>query len=193
MTEKEKALVGMLYDANNDKTLIADRQTAAEMCFDYNHTRPSQMDERDNILTKLLGKKGTNCIIMPPFHCDYGYNIHIGNNFFSNYNFVILDNARVYIGSNVFIAPNVGIYCAGHPFDIEQRNRGLEYAFPVTIEDDVWIGAGVHICPGVTIGKGSTIGAGSVVTHDIPSGVIAAGNPCKVIRQITQKDIEKYK
>lgn len=193
MTEKEKAEAGLLYDANYNPELLAEREHAAELCYDFNNTRPSQTAERTEILRHLLGSMGRDCIITPPFHCDNGYNIHIGNNFFANYNLVILDSVRVSIGDNVFIAPNVGIYCAGHPFDPIRRNQGLEYALPVTIGNDVWIGAGTHICPGVSIGDGSTIGAGSIVTHDIPEGVIAAGNPCRILRKITQDDIDRYK
>ena len=188
MTEKEKAQVGLLYDANNDQSLIKERLNAAELCYDYNMLRPSQQTERDAMLTRILGSKGTNCTIVSPFYCDYGYNIEVGDNFFSNYNFVVLDCAKVKIGHNVFIAPNVGIYCAGHPLNIAERNKGLEYAKPITIGNNVWIGAGVQICPGVTIGENSTIGAGSIVTKDIPADVLAYGNPCVVIRKATDKD-----
>lgn len=188
MTEKEKAQAGILYDANNDPTLSAERIIAAELCYDYNMLRPTQIEERSAMLNRILGRKGTNCTILSPFHCDYGYNIEIGNNFFANYNFVVLDCAKVTIGDNVFIAPNVGIYCAGHPLDITERNKGLEFAKPITIGNNVWIGAGVHICPGVTIGDNTTIGAGAVVTKDIPANVLAYGNPCRVIRNITMSE-----
>lgn len=193
MTEKEKSAAGLLYDANSNPELIEERLVAMEMCHDYNSLRPSQYCEKDTILNRLLGARGQHCLINAPFHCDLGYNIEVGENFFANYNFVVLDAAKVTIGANVFIAPNVGIYTAGHPFDTNQRNRGLEYAFPVTIGDNVWIGGGVQICPGVTIGDNTVIGAGSVVTHDIPSRVLAAGNPCRVIRPITAADKDKYK
>lgn len=193
MTEKEKSALGVLYDANYDEELITERLAAMELCHDYNDLRPSQYDEKDAVLSRLLGRKGKRCIINAPFHCDLGYNIEVGDNFFANYNFVVLDAAKVVIGDNVFIAPNVGIYTAGHPLDAEKRNLGLEYAFPVTIGNDVWIGGGVQICPGVTIGDGTVIGAGSVVTSDIPARVLAAGNPCRVIREITDEDSRKYK
>lgn len=136
------------------------------------------------LLKSFLGKTGNNLIIEPPFACDYGYNIEVGENFYANVNLVILDGAKVCIGDNAFIAPNVGIYTAGHPLDAEQRNRGLEYARPVTIGHNVWIGAGVNILPGVTIGDNTVIGAGSVVTKDIPSNVLAVGNPCRVVKEI---------
>lgn len=131
---------------------------------------------------------GANATVLSPFHCDYGYNIEIGDNFFSNVNLVILDGAKVKIGNNVFIAPNVGIYTAGHPLDVEQRNSGLEYAYPITIGNNVWIGAGVSILPGVTIGDNTVVGAGSVVNRSLPSGVLAVGNPCRVIRKITEQE-----
>lgn len=184
MTEKEKCRLGLLYDANYDKELLADREKAKELLYDYNLLRPSQKEEKKQLLQTLLGKTGEQVIIEPPFACDYGYNIEVGENFFANMNCVILDGAKVRIGDNAFIAPNVGIYTAGHPLDVEQRNKGLEYAYPVTIGDNVWIGAGVHILPGVTVGDNVVIGAGSVVTKNIPSNVLAVGNPCRVIRKI---------
>lgn len=186
MTEKEKCRLGLLYDANYDTEILADRERAKELLYDYNRLRPSQQGERTQLLKQLLGKTGNNLIIEPPFACDYGYNIEVGENFYANVNLVILDGAKVSIGDNAFIAPNVGIYTAGHPLDVEQRNRGLEYALPVTIGHNVWIGAGVSILPGVTIGDNTVIGAGSVVTKDIPSNVLAVGNPCRVIKDIKQ-------
>lgn len=193
MTEKEKAAAGLLYDANYNEEMLAERLAAAELCYDYNNLRPSQNEEKEQILNRLFSSKGDNCVIIQPLHVDNGFNIEIGDNFFANYNFTVLDGAKVKIGNNVFIAPNVGIYCAGHPFDVELRNQGLEYALPVSIGDNVWIGAGVQIMPGVNIGNGSTIGAGSIVTKDIPANVIAAGNPCRVIREITDYDRKKNK
>lgn len=193
MTEKEKAAAGLLYDANYDQDLLKAREKAKEILYDYNLLRPSMQTEKQQMLKSLLGKTCENFIFEPPFFCDYGYNIEVGENFFANMNFVVLDGAKVTIGSNVFIAPSVGIYTAGHPFDVEQRNSGLEYAYPVTIGDNVWIGAGVQILPGVNIGDNVVIGAGSVVSKDIPSDVLAVGNPCKVIRRITDADKDKYK
>ncbi len=183
MTEKEKCSTGMLYNPNYDPELQQEMMQAADACFRYNNTPPSHMQERDEILTGLLGRKGANCCIRSPFFCDYGYNIEVGDNFFANYNFVVLDGANVRIGNNVFIAPNVGLHTAGHPMDSKRRNEGIEYARPITIEDDVWIGAGVQICPGVTIGRGAVIAAGAVVTKDIPAYTVAAGVPAKMIKQ----------
>lgn len=186
MTEKEKCRQGLLYDANYDAELLKERENAKEVLFEYNRLRPSQQEERSRLLKQLLGKTGKELIIEPPFACDYGYNIEVGENFYANVNLVILDGAKVSIGNNVFLAPNVGIYTAGHPLDVAQRNRGLEYAYPVTIGNNVWIGAGAHILPGVKIGDNTVIGAGSVVTKDIPSGVLAVGNPCRVVRRIEE-------
>ena len=183
-SEKAKAKAGKLYDANNDIELVSEREACKEVCYELNSLRPSQKKERESIIRRLFGKTGKSFLIEQPFYCDYGYNIEVGENFYANVNLVILDGAKVCIGDNAFIAPNVGIYTAGHPLDAEQRNRGLEYARPVTIGHNVWIGAGVNILPGVTIGDNTVIGAGSVVTKDIPSNVLAVGNPCRVVKEI---------
>lgn len=182
-TEKQKAAEGLLYDANNDPDLQREMLETHSRLHRYNLLPPEELQQRDELIRSILhmGKKG--CIISP-FYCDYGSNIHIGDNFFANTNLVILDGAKVTIGDNVFIAPHVGIYTAGHPLDKEQRNAGLEYTYPITIGNNVWIGGHVCILPGVSIGDNSVIGAGSVVTKDIPSGVLAYGNPCRVIRHI---------
>lgn len=192
MTEKEKAAEGLLYNANYDKEILDDMGKAKRVLYDYNNLPPWEKDKRDHLIKSFLSKTGKNVTILSPFYCDYGYNIEIGENFFSNMNLVILDGAKVRIGDNAFIAPNVGIYTAGHPLDVEQRNEGLEYAYPVTIGNNVWIGAHVAVLPGVTIGDNSVIGAGSIVSKDIPSNVLAIGNPCRVIREITEEDRKKY-
>lgn len=183
-TEKEKMLEGVLYDANNDRELIADRLRCKELCREYNMLPPARTDLREELLRRLLGRTGNSFLIEQPFYCDYGYNVEIGENFYANVNCVILDEAKVTFGDNVFIAPDCGFYTAGHPFDVEQRNSGLEYAHPITIGNNVWIGARVCVLPGVTVGDNSVIGAGSVVTKDIPSGVLAVGNPCRVVRKL---------
>ncbi len=183
---------GALYDANYDTELIAERTAAKELCFELNNLRPSMVAERDEIVRRLLGQVGKNCCIESPFHCDYGYNIVAGDNFYMNVGCIILDGARVTFGDNVFVAPHCGFYTAGHPLDHERRNAGLEYALPITIGNNVWIGAQVCVLPGVTIGDDSVIGAGSVVTKDIPAGVLAAGNPCRVIREISEADKLRY-
>ena len=192
MTEKEKMRNQLLYDANYDMDLLKERIDAKEICYDFNRLRPSEIDKQKELLKKLFGSTKENLCIVAPFWCDYGYNIHIGENFFANHNVVVLDCAKVTFGNNVFIAPNCVFSTAGHPLDVEQRNKGLEYAYPITVEDNVWIGASVTVLPNVTIGSGSVIAAGSVVNRDIPQGVIAAGNPCRVIREITEEDKKKY-
>lgn len=188
MTEKDKMGRQMLYDANYDKELINDRIAAKELCFEYNSTRPSDGEKQKELLTRLLGKTQENFCITAPFWCDYGYNIEIGENFYANHNLVILDGAKVTFGNNVFIAPNCGFHTAGHPIDAERRNKGLEYAYPISVGNDVWIGAGVQVMPGVTIGSNVVIGGGSVVVKDIPDNSVAVGNPCRVIRPITEED-----
>lgn len=191
MTEKEKMQKQMLYDANYDKDLLKERETTADLCFEYNTTRPSDVEKQQEILKKLIGKtKDTFCIVAP-FYCDYGYNISLGENFYANHNLVILDGGKVSFGDNVFIAPDCGFHTAGHPIDFERRNKGLEYAYSITVGDNVWIGAGVHVMPGVTIGSNVVIGGGSVVTKDIPDNSVAVGNPCRVIRAITEEDKKK--
>ena len=189
MTEKEKMLAGMIYDANYDKELLKERMVAKDLCFEYNFfVKPSDTKRQDEIMRKLLGKTKRNFTITPPFWCDYGYNIEIGENFYTNHNIVILDGAGVKFGDNVFIAPNCGFYTAGHPLDSKRRNAGLEYAKPIIVGNNVWFGAGVQVMPGVRIGNDVVIAAGSVVTKDIPDGVLAAGVPCKVVREITEED-----
>lgn len=187
MTEKEKARLGLLYDANYDEELLAERRRCKELCFQFNQLSPLKELEQKEIIGKLFGKTKENFCVTAPFYCDYGYNIEIGENFYSNHNLVILDGAKVKIGDNVFIAPNCCITTAGHPINIDERNRGLEYAYPIKIGNNVWIGAGVNILPGVTIGDNVTIGAGSVVNKSIPANSIAVGNPCKVIKIILDK------
>ncbi|MCD7930044.1 MAG: sugar O-acetyltransferase [Tannerellaceae bacterium] len=188
MTEKEKAAAGRIYDANYDEQLVQERLESKCLCYDYNRTHPAAQEERKTIIKKLLGKTGESFIIEPPFFCDYGYNIEIGENFYANHNCIILDGAKVTFGDNVFIAPDCGFYTAGHPLNAEQRAQGLEYAYPIRIGNNVWIGGHTTVLPGVTIGDNTVIGAGSVVTKDIPAGVVAVGNPCRVIRPITEKD-----
>ena len=184
MDEKEKMLAGELYDANYNEDLIKERFLVKDKCYDYNQIRPSNYDERQKIMKEILGKTGKVFNIEQPFMCDYGYNIEIGENFYANHNLIILDCNKVKFGNNVFIAPNCSFYTAGHPLDAERRNKGLEYAKPIKVGNNVWIGGNVCVLPGVTIGDNVVIGAGSIVTKDIPSNVVAVGNPCRVIKQL---------
>ncbi|WP_066872051.1 sugar O-acetyltransferase [Clostridium mediterraneense] len=190
-TEKQKMLDGDLYFSFGEE-LFNERQFAKEIIFDFNNLRPQEVEKRNELLKKLLGSYGEKFFIEPPFRCDYGYNISIGENFYSNYNLVILDCARVTIGDNVLIGPNVNLFAAGHPVDVDLRLKEFEYAFPINIGNNVWIGGGVTINAGVNIGDGTVIASGSVVTKDIPANVVAGGNPCKVIRKIDENDKRRY-
>ena len=190
-SEKEKMLSGKPYNAFGNE-LESERRRAAELLYKYNRLPPGNSGEGKDILKKLLGSACEAFVLEPPFRCDYGYNIHLGENFFANYNLVILDCARVSIGKNALLGPDVGIYTAGHPIHSEPRTRDLEYSLPITIGDNVWIGRKVVINPGVSIGDNAVIGSGSVVTKDIPSNVIAMGNPCQVLREINERDRDYY-
>lgn len=185
-------LRGQLYNANYDRELNEIRMRCKDLCYEFNHLKPSSVSEQERLVRRLLGKTGNRFCITAPFWCDYGCNIEIGENFYTNHNCVILDGAKVTFGNNIFIAPNCTFSTAGHPLDAQQRNQGLEYAYPITVGDNVWFGASVTVLPGVTIGSNTVIGAGSVVNRDIPSGVIALGTPCKVLREITEEDRKKY-
>lgn len=192
MTEWEKAQTGYLYDANYDSDLIDRRKKCADLCYEFNLCKPSDIDKQQIILHELFGQIKGNIVITAPFYCDYGINISVGENFYTNHNVIILDGAKVSFGDNVFVAPDCVFSTAGHPLDTEQRNQGLEIALPITVGNNVWVGAHVSVLPGVTIGNDVVIGAGSVVNRDIPDGVVAAGNPCRVIRKITEEDKKKY-
>ncbi len=183
MTEKEKMLLSKLF-LSNDMELKNDKKQVQQLLKMYNALMPYESEERCNIISQIVLRIGKNSSIYPPFYCDYGYNILIGENSFINVNCVILDVVNVTIGNYVLIGPNVTICTATHPKNVSQRERGYVYGLPIIINDHVWIGAGCIINPGIEIGKNSIIGAGSVVTNNIPQGVIAVGNPCKVIKKI---------
>ena len=193
MNEKEKMINGYLYYPDKDDDLFNDRLKVKDLCFKYNNLLPSQINERKELLKKIIGKTSDKYWIEQPFRCDYGYNIEIGYNFYANHNLILLDCAKVTFGDNVFIAPNCSFYTACHPLDVEKRNDGLEYALPITVGNNVWIGGNVTVLAGVTIGDNSVIGAGSVVTKNIPENVVAVGNPCRVIKEITKDTKDKYK
>lgn len=184
MAEKEKEGKGFLHNPSRDEALIGEIRACKKLCYDYNQTSPDCIEERNELLRRIIGKVHGNVLICSPFYCDYGRNVELGANFFSNHNLVLLDGAKITIGDNVFVGPNCCFTTVDHPFDVKSRNEGYEIASPITIGNNVWIGAGVNILPGVTIGDGSVIGAGSVVTRDIPAGVVAVGNPCRVMRKI---------
>ena len=193
MTEWDKAEAGLLYDAKYDPDLDRGRKASQELSFDYNALRPSQIKEREEMVRKHFKKTGKKFLIEQPFRCDFWERVSVGENFYSNYNFVVLAGNTIDIGDNVMFAPDCGLYAAGPPFEVELRNSGIEYAWPIRIGNNVWIGGGTKIIGGVSIGDDVIIAAGSVVIRDIPSGVLAGGNPCKVIRKLTPEDDEKYK
>jgi maltose O-acetyltransferase len=183
-SEREKMLVGELYDPL-DPELVRLRARARDLCQELNATREAQQDERRRILCELLGAGGEDVWLQPPFFCDYGTNIRLGKHCFFNFNCVVLDVCPVEVGDHTFFGPAVQIYTAAHPLDARQR-RQHEFGKPVEIGSDVWVGGGAIICPGVRIGARSVIGAGSVVTRDIPAGVVTAGNPCRVLRELPE-------
>ena len=192
MDQRERMLSGLPYKAWQDG-LLEQREACKAVIYELNQLRPEEQRERmPALVKKLFGKTGKNIWVEPPFHCDYGWNIEVGENFYANYGLTILDVGKVTIGDNVQIAPYVQITTAGHPVHPASRNSGYEYGIPITIGNNVWLGGGVIVLPGVTIGDNAVIGAGSVVTRDVPANVIAAGNPCRVIRPITEDDRKYY-
>ena len=179
--QKAKMLTGELYLAR-DPELVAEDLRAQDLLFRFNATRPDAAEERRTLLVELFDSFGTSAVLKPSFRCDYGSNITIGAGTFINYDCVFLDCNRITIGREVQIGPRVQIYTATHPLEAAVRRSGVEFALPVMIEDGVWLGGGVIVCPGVTIGENTVVGAGSVVTRDLPAGVLAVGNPCRVLR-----------
>ncbi|MBP1043588.1 sugar O-acetyltransferase [Vagococcus sp. BWB3-3] len=186
-SEKEKSFAGEWYDPNGDSDLIAEREKAMELCQDINLLHIKN-PKRDKFLTELFPRKGDNVVILNPIWADYGLYSTIGDGTFINHNAFLMDGGTITIGKNCLIGPNCGMYTATHALDPIERRTGIETALPIVIEDDVWLGGDVTILPGVTIGKGSIIGAKSLVNKDIPANVIAVGNPCKVLREITDSD-----
>lgn len=184
-TEKDKMLRGEWYDANYDATLCAERDRCRRLCETFNHPDRTD-DERQSALRQIFPALGERTTFTPPLHVDYGYHVDTGTDCFFNFGTTLLDEAPICFGNHVFVGPDCGFYTAIHPLDAARRNRGLERARPITVEDDVWIGGHVTVLPGVRIGRGSVIGAGSVVTRDVPPGVVAAGNPCRVLRTIEE-------
>ncbi len=188
MSEKEKMLEGKWYDANFDQELLQKRLDAEDLCFEFNQTRPKDIEKKNEILAKLIPTWSQESTILSPFYCDYGCYTQIGEGSYLNHNAYLMDGGTITIGSHCFIGPNCGMYTAIHAYDPQQRNAGIEKALPIVIGDNCWIGADVKILPGVSIGENTMIGAGSIVTKDIPANCIALGNPCKVHRYITEQD-----
>lgn len=187
MTEREKWEAGLWYDANYTPELCAEREKAEELYTEFNQTRPSEKAKRAELLRQLLPHMEEHVVILPHLYVDYGYHCFIGAGTYINHGAYLMDCAKITLGRHCFIGPNCGMYTAIHPMLPEERNSGLETTAPITLGDNVWLGGDVTILPGVTIGSNTVIGAGSVVTKDIPSGVVAVGNPCKVLRPITEK------
>jgi len=201
MTEQErlemeevyrKTHSGRLFSCDNEN--VAKEQAAClELQYDYNMTRPSEGKKRTELLKKMFAEIGEGCYIEPPLHANWGgHNVHFGKNVYANFGLTLVDDTHIYVGDSVMFAPNVIVSTAGHPIEPSLRKRVYQYNLPVHIGNNVWIGAGAVICPGITIGDNTVIGAGSIVTKDIPANVVAYGNPCRVIREIGERDREFY-
>lgn len=187
MTTRERMNNGKVYFCT-DEEIAKEQEQCLEILYDFNHTRPSQMEKRNEILKMLLAEVGDNCYVEPPLHANWGKNTHFGNNVYANFNLTLVDDTDIFVGNSVMFGPNVTVATAGHPIDPELRAKVAQFNIPVNIGNNVWIGAGVIIMPGVNIGDNSVIGAGSVVTKDIPANVVAVGNPCRVMREIGERD-----
>ena len=192
MTDYEKMHSGEIYNPSDD-TIFEEQIKCLDRLYDFNATRPTELDKRSQMLKEMLAEVGENCYIEPPFHSNWGgKNVHLGKNVYFNFNATLVDDTHIYIGDCTMLGPNVVIATAGHPILPELREKALQYNLPVHIGKNCWLGAGVIVLPGVTIGDNTVIGAGSVVTKDIPSNVVAVGNPCKVLREINEHDKEYY-
>ncbi|MGR5557116.1 sugar O-acetyltransferase [Vibrio fortis] len=176
----------------DDVDLVAEQTQCLEVLYDFNHTRPSEGDKRQQIMKQLFAEVGTDCYIEPPLHANWGRHTHLGNNVYANFNLTLVDDTDIFIGDNVMIAPNVTIAAGTHPINPELRLKAAQFNVPVRICNNVWLGAHTVVLPGVTIGENSVIGAGSIVTKDIPANVVAVGNPCRVLREINEDDREYY-
>ena len=192
MTDYEKMHSGEIYNPSDD-TIFEEQIKCLDRLYDFNATRPTELDKRSQMLKEMLAEVGENCYIEPPFHSNWGgKNVHLGKNVYFNFNATLVDDTHIYIGDCTMLGPNVVIATAGHPILPELREKALQYNLPVHIGRNCWLGAGVLVLPGVTIGDNTVIGAGSVVTKDIPANVVAVGNPCKVLREINEHDREFY-
>ena len=202
MSLKEQMETGKVYiefghaseeDKAYEQVIEEQRQIAKELCFDYNNTRPMDVERKDKLLTRLLGSRGKSIWMEAPIHFAYGSNTHMGDHVYANFNLTVVDDGECHIGNYVMFAPNVVISTTGHPLHPSFRDKGAQFSLPVVIKDHVWIGSNVTIMPGVTIGENSVIGAGSVVTKDIPDNVVACGVPCRVMREINENDKIYYR
>ncbi|MBR3438971.1 MAG: sugar O-acetyltransferase [Clostridia bacterium] len=192
MSMKERMHTGEIYDPN-DAEIMKEQLVYLDRLYDFNNTRPTELEKRGEMLKEMFAEVGENCYIEPPFHSNWGgKHVHFGNNVYCNFNLTLVDDTHIYVGDNVLFAPNVTVATAGHPLDADLRRKAYQYNMPVRIGNNCWIGAGAKIMPGVTIGDNTVIGAGSVVTKDIPSNVLAYGVPCRVVREIGEHDKEYY-
>ncbi|ELC8457594.1 sugar O-acetyltransferase [Clostridium perfringens] len=192
-----KEIRGRMYGQKlyycNDEALMSEQMKALELLYDFNKTRPSEQDKREKMLKKMFAEIGDDCYIEPPFHANWGgKNVHFGNGVYANFNLTIVDDCDIFVGNNVMFGPNVTVSAGTHPIHPELRSKQAQYNIPIHIGNNVWIGANSVILPGVTIGDNSVIGAGSIVTKDIPSNVVAVGNPCRVLREINENDMKYY-
>ena len=188
---KERMKSGRLYFCT-DEELAREQLKCLDRLYDFNQTRPSEMEKRSALLKEILAEVGENCYVEPPLHANWGIHTHFGRNVYANFNLTLVDDTDIFVGDSVMFGPNVVVATAGHPIDPELRRKVAQFNVPVRIGSTVWIGAGAILLPGVTIGENSVIGAGSVVTHDIPPNVVAVGNPCRVLREISDRDREYY-
>lgn len=192
MTHRERMDQGLVYDPT-DESVLSEQNSYLELMYDYNATRPSEVEKRSGLLKKMLGSMGEGCYIEPPFYANWGgKHVYLGDYVYANFHLTVVDDASVFIGDYVMIGPNVTIATANHPIEPTLRKKFYQYNKDVTIGSNVWIGAGAVIAPGVSIGENSVIGAGSVVVKDIPANVVAVGNPCKVMREISDHDKEFF-
>ena len=192
MTDREKIHSGKVYYPSGDE-IMTEQLSYLDKLYDFNMTRPTELKKREEMLKDMFWEIGENCYIEPPFHANWGgHHVHFGNNVYANFNLTMVDDTHIYVGDCTMFGPNVTVATAGHPICPELREKAYQFNMPVHIGRNCWIGAGALIMPGVTIGDNTVIGAGSVVTKDIPSGVVAVGNPCKVMREITDRDKEYY-
>ncbi len=191
MTTWERMSSGKLYFCT-DPEVAREQLACLDKLYDFNQTRPTEMETRNALLKEILAEVGENCYVEPPLRANWGRNTHFGDNVYANFNLTLVDDTDIYVGDSVMFGPNVTVATAGHPVDPELRRKVAQFNIPVRIGNNVWIGAGTVILPGVTIGDDSVIGAGSVVTKDIPPGVVAVGNPCRVLREIGERDKQFY-